>query len=388
MSAPPALAVFTMAFHSGMGKVACEFAKAASRRLNEDFVFVAPRMESEPAGLRRIFIRRPLREGARWRKLVSLIAMNLDSYRATWRAASHSSIFLMVDLYSTVPFSIMPVWIARTRGARTVLNLHDFYPHASRFPRALRPFERWLYRMAYRQFDLIAAMKPDQVGRLEREAGVDRHKIVVVEHGAFSIEGVKPPLEESDVTRVLILGSLRANKNILESIEAVRRLQAQIPGLTLRIAGAPRREDGDYWEKCQQALRGIESLEATIRYVEEHEMPGILSEVDVMLCPYEGFDSQSGVSIVAVSNGLPLLATDCAKVRDADSFESIARPATAETIVAALVNFFTVPRRERLRRAAEQQQRFLLRSPWSEAIDIVLAAMVSPGSELIFPKEF
>lgn len=373
--ASPDLVLFTMAYHSGMGRFACELTNGAGRVGGDAVVFIAPKMDHEPLVGRRVLFRRPIASGARWRKIASLVAMNLEAWRAVWRESRPGATFIMIDLYSTVPLSIVPVWIARLRGAATVLNLHDFYPHALRFPRRLAGLERWLYRMAYRQFSLIAAMKEEQVGRLVDEAGVARSRIVVIEHGAFPIEGLQYPALDDDVFRVLILGSLRANKMILESITAVHALQAEHRRLALRVAGAPRREERAYWRQCQEALRDIENLELTDRFIADEEMAGVLSGVDALLCPYGGFDSQSGVSIVGVSNGVPLVATRSAFVAGAEALAEVQRPVTSESIAAALDSAMRQPRAERLRHAEAQREAFLAQSHWTRAIERILAAL-------------
>lgn len=368
------LVMFTMAFHSGMGRFASEMVKAAGN-LARSVVFVAPPMDSEPGNVPRVFFERPRQSRSRFKKIYELSRMNLSSTWAVWRSSSRRSVIIMVDLYSTVPLSIFPAWAARVRGARTVLNLHDFYPHASRFPEKLVWLEHWLFRMAYRQFDIVATMKQDQRERLIREAGVASEKIVTIQHGAFPIDGVRAPENSQEVIRILILGSLRENKCVLESIEAIKHLQSTNKNVVLRIAGAPRREEAAYWARCKRALESMERVELYDRFIDDAEMGEILSDVDIMLCPYEGFDSQSGVSIVGVSNGIPLVATRSAFVAGAAAAQEVFHPVSSEGICAALAAAIKIPRSQRLTNANQEREFFERNSLWVEALRIIDARL-------------
>lgn len=371
--------LFTLAVRSGMGRFASEMARTAARVWPGEVILAAPAMENEPGLPRRVVFDGPLLQGSRMKRLWRLFTMNLIGAAKVWCHAKRGQVFLMIDLFPTVPFSILPVLAARARGAICVLNMHDFYPHARRYPRWMKSFELACYRFAYRRFDLIAAMKPAQVPRLSYEAGVSADRVVVIEHGAFPVEGIVPP-QSDDPIRVLILGSLRENKRVLDSVEAVRLLRAEGRDIRLRIAGAPRREEPAYWAKCKSALTAFqrtepEALELTARYISDDEMPRILSGVDAMLCPYEGFDSQSGISITAVSNGIPLIASAAARVEGCDPFVEVARPVTPTTIAAAIAELSDRPRPEQQAQARIMQARFEARSLWSAAIHTIAAGL-------------
>jgi glycosyltransferase involved in cell wall biosynthesis len=374
------LILLSLAHHSGMGRFAAEFADAAYR-LRPDSILVAPAMEIEPAAIRRVRLRRNAGRSGALGRLAALAAFNLEAVRATWSNVRPGDLFVIIDLYSTVPLSILPVFAARVRGARTVLNLHDFYPHALRYPTPLQWLERWFFRFAYRRFDLIAPNKPEQARQLETLARVPPERIVQLAHGPFPLAGVRAPDADAEVTRVLVLGSLRRNKRILQSIEAIAALQREGVPIALRIAGAPRREEGGYWASCREALENMRDVELTDRFVAETEMPAILSDVDALLCPYESFSSQSGVTIVGVSNAIPVIGTEAAGIANlagaAGDIHPIATPVTADTVAAALRAFVAIPRRERRARAEAMRDAFLARRIWERNIESLLARLRS-----------
>jgi glycosyltransferase involved in cell wall biosynthesis len=356
--------VFTMAYHSGMGRVASALAAAAGTRPGA--VMIAPDMDVEPAGIARVRFARSTRGKGRLGKVMSLLRFNLDATRAVWRHTPRGAIFLMVDLFSTVPLSVLPALAARLRGAVPVLNLHDFYPHAPRYPAPLRWLERYFFRSAYRHFDRIATMTSAQATRLVREAGYPAGAIVPVDHGAFPIEGVRPAGDDQPL-RVLLMGSIRRNKQTLSSIEAI-----VASGVRLRLAGAPRPEERDYWALCEAALAKVPDAEVTARFIPDEALGEVLSDVSAMLCPYEDFDSASGVGILAVTNQIPLIATACAVPEDMrgarDAWLAIAEPVSTATIADALRRFQAMTPEARRAMAEQAHTIFTDRDYWQEAI--------------------
>jgi glycosyltransferase involved in cell wall biosynthesis len=283
----------------------------------------------------------------------------------------------MVDLHVTVPISTLPALAARSRGAVTILNLHDFYPHASRYKSRLVWIERTFFRWSYRRFDLIAAMTRQQLQRLVADAGVHPRKLMAINHGLFSIAGIRPPTKEP--TRILLFGSLRSNKRVFESIRAVRLLGFEGHNIRLRIAGAPRPEEANYWGLCQSELVDIQGVEVLDRFIEENELPDVLSGVDAILCPYENFDSASGVGILAVSNGIPLIATQAAVPaqleKECSDYIKVEQPVTPISIAEAIRRFLNSSRDTRLQRAALLAERMRSESEWRDSIRTISQAV-------------
>lgn len=365
------IVIFTMASHSGMGRFSKELANASIHKF--DPTFIAPPLENEFSCKNRVIFRGPSSSKKRAQKLANLAIMNFAAAYAVFKNTTRNSDFLMVDLYPTLPLSLLPLLAARIRGAKVILNMHDFYPHAFRFPKYLNWLEMYLYRYSYRSFDKIACMNLSQIKRLQREAGVPIEKITSIEHGAFPVENISFPTGDAPVT-FLIMGSLRENKNIKETLQAFSRLIDEGHDFYLKIAGAPRREEISYWNICLQMIDMMpldtkRRLSIFDRYIDDDELPFILSGVDGFVCPYTGFDSQSGVSIMAVSNGIPLISTKCAQVSGIDNLVNISESGGADSIYNSLREFVVTPRLERLKHSTRLQEKFNETSIWVEAVD-------------------
>lgn len=366
MTTGQTLIVATEADGSGMGRFAVELANALEGAGHA--VTVVARAQPYPLHVARpITIAPPTAPGG-WRKLLQLARLSLAIAGQVYREAGPGAPLLLIHLAPTVPASLAPIVAARLQRARIVLSLHDFYPHTPRFPAVLRWLERWLYRAAYRACHLVITNNAAQSQRLIAEARLPASRVVTLFHGPF----VLPPLGQGDSRaglRLLIFGSLRPNKRVLESICALRQLRAAGVPVSLRIAGAPRREDAGYWARCLGEIpAGDPGFDIQPRFIADDDLAIVLCGVDALLCPYADFDSQSGVAVMGVSNGLPLIATAAAQVAHVDlgaaPWPQVAACADAAAIAAAVRGFMAIPAPARRTFAAGLQRQFLAVAGW------------------------
>lgn len=360
------LLIATEADGSGMGRFAVELANALQAAGLA--VTMVARAQPHPLHVARQATIAPLAAHPGWRKHLALARQSLAIAAAIWRGAGPARPVLLIHIAATVPVSLAPIVAARLRRARIALSLHDFYPHTLRFPVALQGLERWLYRAAYRRCDLIITNNAAQSGRVTAEAKVPDRRVRTLFHGPFLIAGLTQP-EPGAELRLLILGSPRPNKHVLEAIMAVRQLRTAGASVSLRVAGAPRREDAAYWARCAAAIpRGDPGFDIQPRYFGDDELAGVFAGVDAVLCAYAGFDSQSGVAVTAVSNGVPLIATGVVQVAQVDlaaaPWPQVAAAADADAIARAIRGFIAIPPAARLAFAASLQREFLAAAGW------------------------
>lgn len=376
----PELMLVTESSGSGMGRFTVELANAiqlagvmvrvVAPPQQHEFQVTAQQILAPPTSRRRIA------------KLANLARLSAQLAGAIVRRGGRNRPVLMVHLAPSLPASLLPIAAARLRGARIALNLHDFYPHTLRFPTRLRGFERALYRWAYRRFDLVLTTTDEQARRLAA-TGVPVDRIAALYHGVFTVPGIAAP-EPSSPTRLLVFGSLRPNKRVLESIRAVRQLREAGVDVELRIAGAPRREDTNYWRDCLAALPddGV-GFDVQARFIDEAELPAIYSGVDAFLCPYADFDSQSGVSMTAVSNGIPVIGTAAARAASlpagGEGWTMVADVADVSAIADAVIGFLEVSRDRRSADAALARARIEEVAGWPRLGRLYAEAMTDRG---------
>jgi glycosyltransferase involved in cell wall biosynthesis len=375
------LVVATLAKGSGMGRFSVELANAIEQA-GAEVLFIAPEQEHRLAVSQVERTIWPTRKRGLLQKII-LASVSLDLARRIVRPCGGDAPMLMIAIAPTLPISLVPIIVAKLTRAKIALSLHDFYPHSYRFPKRFAGLERALYRWAYRRFDAIMTNNEQQTRRLVAEAGVPASCIATLYHGVFTVPDIEPAAA-NDETNLLIFGSLRPNKQVLESIKAVVALRARGVKVRLHIAGAPRREDAAYWQSCLAVLPADDAaFHVEARFIDEAELPRILSGVHAFLCPYSAFDSQSGVSMMAVSNGVPMIATLAARppsLRETDeSWVQVAPEGDVPAISTAIEAFIAMPFTQRLAAAETARGRLQDEAGWPRLARLYLEAMQARG---------
>jgi glycosyltransferase involved in cell wall biosynthesis len=378
MSGRQPLLVVTEAHGSGLGRFSVDLANALEV-VGCEVTLIAPPQPQSLRVTRTVLLAGPV-DKSRIRKIIALAQSSIGVAGHILRRAGPGQPVLLIHLQPTLPISLAPIIAAKLARAKIIFSLHDFYPHTLRFPAKLQALERWLYRWAYRRFDLIATNNAEQTRRLIADAGVATDRVRTLFHGPFTVENLVPPDDHQAPLRLLVFGSLRPNKQIRESIRAINHLRQQGLAVELRIAGAPRREDILYWQDCLAEIHdSTGGFDVQARFVADVELAQVLSGVDAMLCPYMEFDSQSGVAVTAVSNAIPVIATDNVSVDGVDfdglPWQRVAEPADSAAIARAIVSFAAIPRPERMQRAREIQAGFLAAAGWTRLAELYVQAM-------------
>lgn len=225
-------------------------------------------------------------------------------------------------------------------GARVVYIVHDVKPHAWSFPLAFRWLEVATLKGSFLLPSHIVTLTHGSKRQLVDEFGVSEHRISVIPHGAFETASL-PDL--SGDKKLLLFGAMRRNKHVFEAIEAMFLLPADCPA-QLTIAGSIHTEDPTYWTLCRSAIPNRDiRLRTEIGFVPEKRVRELLSECDAVLLPYDEFNSQSGVAVLAGLAARSLIATDAGGIgelmAEGISATRIAQPVTPETIAAAIVEY-------------------------------------------------
>ncbi|WP_186424456.1 glycosyltransferase family 4 protein [Pannonibacter sp. I15F10I1] len=267
-----------------------------------------------------------------------------DVFAGIVRARLRSRVFL----YSFIDF--LPVGVAhflliRLLGGRLVYIVHDATPHAWAFPERFRRVEQALHRLTYRLPSHLVTLTEAAKAELVSDYGIAPDRISVIPHGAYVPERMAPI---SGTGQVILFGTLRRNKRIKEAIEAFSSYHGRFPRLRLLIAGAVHAEDQSYWTQCSEAIIGHEHVIKTeIGFVEEGRLQKLIAESDAVLLPYEDFNSQSGVAVLACFSERILIATAAGGIGELQTMglhlHEIQRPVSPETIADALQAFALLP---------------------------------------------
>ncbi len=311
--------------------------------------FVAPvaeasRMELPRLGLKRL---RPPRETPGkpkfsniWRGLLRIAASVyfLFSLRVTHRV-------YIVTIPDVLPVMLPALALLRLSGAKIIFIAHDPLPHAWKLPSAFRLVERGALRTLYTFASAVVVLSEPSRAKMREAFPRLRTPINVIEHGVF-VMGDPQPLR-GDGT-LLLFGTLRENKRILEGMQGVIAARATGVPVRLIVAGGVHREERDYASKLKDcAASAPDAIDLRIGYVDDDALRDLLAQCDAMLLPYADFHSQSGVALLAASNARPIIASDAggigALIAEGMPSVTIDQPISATNVAAAVRAFFAVP---------------------------------------------
>ena len=214
--------------------------------------------------------------------------------------------------YVLAPVYLAVMGLARLRGRRVILTLHNVLPHEA------APWRRWLFlsvfRLAHRFIVHSERNAQVLIEQYPRAAG----RVTVVPMGIHTVtseqnlsrQQARERLElpaESPV--ILAFGNIRPYKGLDVLLRALRGVVDAGQETTLLIAGQP-------WDSFERYQRLIDELglaahvRLRLEYLPESEIETCFAAADLAVFPYTHFDAQSAAATLALSSGVPLVVSD------------------------------------------------------------------------------
>jgi len=368
---PPKICLYTRAWRSsGTGLFAAELAQGLAGT-GTPLTFIAPRNQEE----RFERVRRGL---ARWRPpherpgagRIGNIFRSLSRMLcglAMLLAARFTHRLFIVTIPDPLLFSIPVIALLRLSGARIIWIAHDPLPHAWHLPRWLRKMERGAHEACYRLSQSIVVLSGPTRAAMEREFPGLSDRVSIIEHGVFPVEGIGPLPGEG---RLLLFGSLRRNKGIVEAMRGV--IAAHMQGCPVRavVAGSPSRDEPDYAGEIRAlAATAPDAIELRLGYVDDDSLRDLLQSCDALILAYTEFSSQSGVALLAASNARPIIATQAggigALIAEGMPCAIIEQPVSADAIAAAVRRFAERPAAQWREEALAYRERTMELRSWT-----------------------
>lgn len=220
----------------------------------------------------------------------------------------------------------------RRSGVKQMIECHNIYPHES------NPLDRSLLKFAFSPADYF--ITHSMRDRNDLSALAPRKPISVC-----SLPRLDEFSGETAQTRegrtILFFGKIRKYKGLAVLLEAMPKVLSQLDCRLIVIG-----EFYDPIDKYRDIIRKLE-LENWVsidnRYVENEEVPGIFAQADVLVLPYLTA-SQSAVAQIALSNGLPVIASDAGGLSEAvlDGVNGLLFPSgDADALADRIALFFT-----------------------------------------------
>jgi glycosyltransferase involved in cell wall biosynthesis len=227
----------------------------------------------------------------------------------------------VTGMFSTfkTPVTLVEAWLTRLVVGSYVLTVHNLLPH-DEHTALNRLAYRWIYRAPQ-----VLMVHTDRMSReLQSNFGVAQSRILVVEHGFDHIIPHDPVARAAwrqrnniaeDAGVVLFFGQIAPYKGLNSLLEAFARIGAD-QSRHLVIAG--KCIDSRIQKELQDAIR-THPHTARIHWLDgflpHSEIPSLIHAADCLAMPYRYID-QSGVLLLALSSGLPVVATDVGSIRE------------------------------------------------------------------------
>ena len=251
----------------------------------------------------------------------------------------------IIHLHSTNPVALLYLACLSRLEAPLVATAHVVTPHEP-----IR-FQRQIYRRLHALPDLVVAHSRFDAERLVTEFGADPERVVEIPHGEYGFFERSDSNEELDRRTArarlgvgaedevaLFFGYIREYKGLdllLESWPAVAEAR---PQARLLIAGAPVQLAPERQAELELQAETVGALHR-FDYIPFSDVSTYFAAADVLVMPYRHI-SQSGVLYLALSIGLPVVATRVGglpeMLRDGDNALLVAPEAPAE-LTSALV---------------------------------------------------
>ena len=306
---------------AGAGQYVAELVKALAATGLSTLLFCpgnfAYKEEVEESGV--TIIKAPAREVGRaslWRRIIRNIGFAARGARTFWAVVDKGDI-VHFQFAPHLGLGLLYFVVARLKNASVVLTAHDPVPHRWILPRPFRFIEMGLLSIGYRFCSRVIVH--NQTGRqsLLRDFHLDSRLVTVVPHGPLNpiSTGIPDdgPAAHEQPLRLLAFGSLRENKGLHLSIAAVQRLQKATTDrpVVVTIAGSVViLAERAYWTRCLLLIeRQPSGIEVVERMIDDAEIGALFASHDAVLLPYTGFQSESGVAMLALSHRRPILAT-------------------------------------------------------------------------------
>ena len=186
-----------------------------------------------------------------------------------------------------------PRLLALTAGYPTVLTVHDPLGHPG--APALTRAENWAFRRWFVRADRFVVHGQALVEELAPI--VDRRRIVVIPHGGTPRS---EPLAQPASPSVLLFGRLEQYKGVEVLVEAMPLVWQRRPEVRLVVAGTG---------VAARLVPDDPRISLMSRYICETEVEGLFAAASLLVLPYTQA-SQSGVGLLAIARGVPVVVSD------------------------------------------------------------------------------
>ncbi len=242
-----------------------------------------------------------------WRRGLRYLAGSLRALVGARRGGNRLAHF---HVFQVGVLELFNVLLARLLLLRVVITAHDV--------ESFRGEWSGIKSMVYGAADAVIAHNRVSQRELVRVLGIPERKIHVIPHGNYlGHVGAMPSAESAratlglprSATVLLFFGQIKEVKGLDLLLEAAASIKADVPELRVLIAGKMWGQDFAHYQAQIDRLGLREHCVAHVRYIADDEVAAYYAAADLVVLPYRRI-YQSGVILMAMSYGKPVLAAD------------------------------------------------------------------------------
>jgi len=242
-------------------------------------------------------------------QLFKLIDWVFGFWKSFWYARKNHISQVILHSFSAEIKDLYPYLLSKVFALRITTIVHDVSGFAEDDSSFVRNF---IYKRSYNLIVHNDYSKEVLLGYLEPQM---RTKLHVVPHGNF-LSLPDPTITKTEARKrlkigdqekmILFFGQIKKQKGLDLLLNALAHTDEQIK---LTIAGKPWKEKFDTYQELISHLNLKERVRLLIRYIEDSERELLFKSADLLIIPYYEI-YQSGVLLMAMSYGVPVLVSD------------------------------------------------------------------------------
>ena len=257
--------------------------------------------------------------------------------------------YVLAPVYATIMF------IAKIRGKKIVVTMHNVKPHEGGVLKELA--NKSIVSLGSHYIVHTEEGKKDFVELYKKsEDSVD-----VVPHGILMPDAPMRNLTKSEARSLLkipkdkkvllFFGIIREYKGLDVLMDAFAKVVEEVPEALLVIAGKPW-QDWMYYQNFIDSHNLADFIKTDLAFIPEDDIEKYYQTADIVVLPYRHFDAQSGAGMLALPFGRAMVVTDTGGlsglVRDS---RAIVKPGDADEMSKILV---TILKDESLQKKMER----------------------------------
>lgn len=199
--------------------------------------------------------------------------------------------------------NLILIFFAKFFPFKTIVTIHDVF---SFFNMSNRVSEYYILKWA----DGIIVHNQASFNDLKSKHS-NLSKVTIIPHGNYLpfINKIEEPKRISQKLKILFFGQIKEVKGLEILLKALKIAVETNKKIHLTIAGKPNKTNFKKYTELIDELCLEDNVTAVLRYIDDPEIEALYKNSDLIVLPYKMI-SQSGVLLLSMSYGLPVLTSD------------------------------------------------------------------------------